>query len=131
MAIEEFNFQQDKELYPNRKSKGFQSAKDDDYQGAVYQYKYSTTAERRARYEHREIFANKEEEKVFTTPRTQEDLAIASEVGMNNQRLTTKLWRHPQYFGLERPPKGLSKTPKIDFFSKHRSSESLDKQLHQ
>ena len=58
--------------------------------------------QRHARYEHREIFANKAEEKVFSTPRTQEDLRIASEVKMDDKRLTAKLWRHPQYFGLER-----------------------------
>lgn len=50
---------------------------------------------------------------------------------MDDKRLTTKIWRHPQYFGLERPLKGFSKTPKIDFFSKHRSSvrESLKDHL--
>lgn len=121
---EEFDFQQDKELYPNRKSKGFQVAQDDTYQGAVYQYKYATTPERLARYERREIFANKKEEILFSTPRTEEDLDAASKVELSDRRLTDKVWRHPGYFNLERPPKGSasSRTPKIDFFSKHRSS---------
>jgi hypothetical protein len=41
---------------------------------------------------------------------------------MDDKRLTMKLWRHPDYFDLKRPPKGLSETPRLDFLSKHRSS---------
>jgi hypothetical protein len=119
---ENFNFEQDKELYPNRKSKGVKSAKYDDYQDTVCRYKYDTTAERRARYTRREIFANKREEIVFNTPRTEEDLDIASKVEMDDKDLSKKVWRHPDFFGLEGSPKGLSKTPRSDFFSKHRSS---------
>jgi len=64
----------------------------------------------------------KNEEIIFNTPRTEEDLHIASKVAIDDKRLSMKVWRHPDFFGLEKPSRGSSKTPRADFFSKHRLS---------
>ena len=60
-----FVYERDRWIYPNDKSKGYQSSKNDRYYAEVKNYKYDTNLERSERFKRREILANKNEAKIF------------------------------------------------------------------
>jgi hypothetical protein len=127
----DFDFERDKQLYPNVKSTGFSSSEDDSYSGLVMRWKSSTSPERFARFEKREILANKHEQEIFGTPRTKEDLQRASQVETTEKRLKNKLWRHPGFFGLEAAPKErISPQPKVNFYYKYGSTARAELKDH-
>ena len=112
---EESNDSDDKQIYSNSMSPGYKSAKHDSSTDSVYQYKYSTSPSRLARFLRREIYANKKEHELFSKDRTQDDLTSASKINISDKRLKDKIWRHPDFFGLTKS-KSSSRTPKEDFF---------------
>jgi hypothetical protein len=115
---EKYNDSDDKQIYSNSMSAGYKSAKHDSYTDSVYQYKYSTSPSRLARFLRREIYANKKEHELFSKDRNQDDLTSTSEINIPDKRLKDKIWRHPDFFGLIKS-KSSSKTPKEDFFKQH------------
>lgn len=96
----------------------YKSAKHDSYIDSVYQYKYSTSPSRLARFLRREIYANKKEHELFSKDQTQDDLTSASKINISDKRLKNKIWRHPNFFGLTKS-KSSSRTHKEDFFKQH------------
>ena len=119
----------DKQIYSNRMSPGYKSAKDDSYTDSVYQYKYSTSPSRLDRFLRREIYANKKEHELFSKNRIQDDLTSASKINISDKRLKDKLWRHPDFFGFKKS-KSSSKTPKEDFFKRYGEDAKTELKEH-
>lgn len=112
----DFDYNTDRLIYGNEESIGYKTAKTDEYSGLVYEFKYSGKNENLERLRRRSIFANKLENKIFSTERSTDDLKRAEEVNINDKTLSKKLYRHPDFFDFKKPPKTKSQTPKRDFF---------------
>lgn len=124
---DEYLFEQDRKLYPNAQSVGYQVSKKGSYTRDVYNHKYKTTEERYQRFLKRQIRANKQEHLLFSQPRPQEEIDVAKTVQWL-KNLKNKVYRHPEFFGLERPEYPDSeKAPKVRFLRENK--EQIDKIL--